>query len=83
MKFVFTTLALNSSERVMGILLIILMLAIVVLAIASPYISWFRQELKYVNTEIERNKENKREQDRWKRRKRRLLLSLIPFIPYE
>ena len=83
MKFVFTTLALNSSERVLSVLLIILMLAVMGLAIASPYIRWFRQELKYINSEIERNKENEREQNRWKRRKRRLLMSLIPFVPYE
>ena len=83
MKLSFTTLALYGSERILGILLIILMLSVVVLAIASPYIHWFRQELKYINTEIERNASNKREQNRWKRRKRRLLMSLIPFVPYE
>lgn len=83
MKFVFTTLALNNSEKVLGVLLIILMLSIVALAVASPYISWFRQELKYINVEIDRNKENEREQNRWKRRKRRLLMSLIPFVKYE
>ena len=83
MKFVFTTLALNNSEKVLGVLLIILMLSIVALAVASPYISWFRQELKYINVEIDRNKENEKEQNRWKRRKRRLLMSLIPFVKYE
>ena len=83
MNLVFTTLAMNPSERVAGVLLIILMLAVVVLAICSPYLNWFRQELKYINTEIERNKEHEREQNRWKRRKRRLLMSLIPFVPYE
>ena len=83
MHFVFTTLAIDASERVLGGLLIILMLSIVALAIAAPYLNWFRHELKYINTEIERNKENEREQNRWKRRKRRLLLSLIPFVPYE
>lgn len=83
MKYVFTTLALTGHERVLGILMIILMLSIVVLAIASPYIQWFRQELKFINIEIERHKDNERERNRWKRRKRRLLLSLIPFVPYE
>ena len=83
MQQILTILAFNSSEKVLGVLLIIFMLSIVALAIASPYISWFRQELKYVNTEIERNKENKREQNRWKRRKKRLLLSLIPGMKYE
>lgn len=83
MKFVFTTLAYNSSETVLSVLLIVIMLGIVVLAIAAPYLNWFRHELKYVNTEIDRNKENEKEQNRWKRRKRRLLMSLIPFVKYE
>lgn len=83
MKLFFTTLALYGSEKVLGTLLIIVMLGIVVLAISAPYLNWFRHELKYVNTEIQRNKENEREQNRWKRRKRRLLLSLIPFVKYE
>ena len=83
MRLFFTALALNSSERVLSVLLIIIMLGIVVLAIAAPYLNWFRRELKFINTEIERNKENEREQNRWKRRKRRLLLSLIPFVKYE
>ena len=83
MKFNLIILARNASETVMGTLLIITMLTIVVLAIASPYIHWFRQELKYINTEIERNKENEREQNRWKRRKRRLLLTLSHFVPDE
>lgn len=83
MRLFFTALALNSSERVLSVLLIIIMLGVVALAIAAPYLNWFRRELKFINTEIERNKENKREQNRWKRRKRRLLLSLIPFVKYE
>lgn len=73
----------KDSESVLGVLLIVLMLGVVVLAIASPYIFWFRQELKYINIEIDRNKENKREQTRWKRRKKRLLMSLIPGFKYE
>ena len=83
MKLFFTTLALYGSEKVLGTLLIIVMLTIVVLAICTPYLNWFRREMKYINTEIQRNKENERERNRWKRRKRRLLLSLIPFVPYE
>ena len=76
-------LSLKNSETVLGILVIFLMLSVVVLLCASPWIDWFRQELKYINIEIDRHKENPREQARWKRRKRRLLMSLIPFIKYE
>lgn len=82
MPFTFTALAI-SSEKVLGILLIILLLAGVVFLFSIPYLDWFRQELKYINTEIERNQDHPREQARWKRRKKRLLLSLIPFVKYE
>ena len=83
MDFPFTKLSYRSSETVLGVLLILLLLALVVLLLSLPWIEWFRQELKYINTEIERNAENEREQNRWKRRKKRLLLSIIPGIKYE
>ena len=82
MPFTFTALAI-SSEQVLGILLIILLLAGVVFLFSIPYLEWFQQELKYINIEIERNKDNPREQARWIRRKKRLLMSLIPFVKYE
>lgn len=78
-----TKLAADLGETVLGVLLIIMMLTMVTFIIALPWIEWFRQELKYINIEIDRNKENPREQARWKRRKKRLLLSLIPFVKYE
>lgn len=78
-----TTLAADLGETVLGILLIITMLAVVAFIIALPWIEWFRQELKFINIEIDRHRENPREQNRWKRRKKRLLLSLIPFVKYE
>lgn len=83
MAFSLAALSFKSSETVLGILLIILMLSVVVLLCAAPWIEWFRQELKYINVEIERNSHNPREQARWKRRKRRLLLSLLPGFKYE
>lgn len=76
-------LSFKNSETVLGVLVIVLMLTVVVLLCASPWIDWFRQELKYINIEIERNSHNPREQARWKRRKRRLLLSLLPGFKYE
>ena len=82
MPFTFTTLAI-SSEKVLGVLLIILLLAGVVFLFSIPYLDWFRQELKYINIEIERNKDNPREQARWIRRKKRLIRSLIPGFKYE
>ena len=83
MNFSYTLLAYTSSERVLGVLLIFLLLAGVVFLFSIPYLDWFRQELKYINIEIERNKDNPREQARWKRRKKRLIRSLIPGFKYE
>ena len=82
MSFTFTALSI-SSEKVLGILLIFLLLAGVVFLFSIPYLDWFRQELKYINIEIERNKDNPREQARWIRRKKRLIRSLIPGFKYE
>jgi len=83
MDFYALALSFKNSETVLGVLLIALMFVVIALAVASPYIHWFRQELKYINIEIERNKENQREQARWKRRKKRLLMSLLPGFKYE
>ena len=83
MNFSYTLLAYTSSERVLGVLLIFLLLAGVVFLFSIPYLDWFRQELKYINIEIERNKDNHREQARWIRRKKRLIRSLIPGFKYE
>ncbi|MBR2319234.1 MAG: hypothetical protein IKA50_00430 [Clostridia bacterium] len=83
MPFSLTKLAVTTSEAVLGSLLIALLLAGVVFLFSIPYLDWFRQEMKYINTEIERNQDHPREQARWKRRKKRLLMSLIPGIKYE
>lgn len=42
---------------------------------------FFFRELKYLKFEIQRTKGKERE--RWKRRKRRLILSLLPFVKYK
>ena len=81
MTLTMTTLALAANERVLGVLLIILMLTVILLALLSPWIRWFRRELKFINTEIRRN--TGREQQRWLRRRRRLVMSIIPFVKYE
>ncbi len=83
MTYPMTVMAYYAGEKVLGVLLIIVLLGVVALLFSLPYIDWFRQELKYINTEIERNATNKREQERWKRRKKRLLMSLLPGIKYE
>lgn len=83
MNLTLAGLSFKNSETVLGILLIILMLGVIAYVIALPWLSWFKQELKFLNIEIERHKHNPREQERWKRRKKRLWRSILPFVKYE
>jgi len=53
---------------------------IVVLFVLSVFIADFSRELKYLKSEISRTRGAEREY--WKKRKRRLWLSLIPFVRY-
>lgn len=79
-----TTLAVQATgEAILSCLLILVLIITVIILLSLPWIDWFRQELKYINTEIERYKDNPREQARWKRRKKRLLLSILPGHKYE
>ena len=81
MTYYFTKAYLPANESVASIVVILLLLIMVVLMCSFPWIQWFRRELKYLNSEIKRNEG--KEKERWKRRKKRLLLSIIPFVPYE
>lgn len=81
MSIAFTKLLLAGHEQVLSGLFVILIVVALLLLIFSRRIMWFFQELKYLNDEIRRN--DGREKERWKRRKRRLFLSIIPFVPYE
>lgn len=62
----------------LGILVILILIVIIVYFV--QWLNFFTQELRHLNNEIGRT--TGREQKRWKRRKRRLLLSIIPFIRY-
>ncbi len=56
---------------------------IVLIALLIFFVQWlisFRTEYRYIQNEI--NRTYGREQRYWKRQKRRLLLSLIPFVRY-
>lgn len=81
MNYTITKLSATAEETAIGIVLIVLLLLFVLLACSMPWIRWFKQELKYINSEINRNEG--REKARWQRRKKRLLMSLIPFVKYE
>ena len=65
-----------------GLLYVIIGLGIVLAIFATinlaAWIQDFRKELRYLNAEIARTTGEEREQ--WKRRKKRLWLSLIPFV---
>lgn len=45
-----------------------------------PFVRHFSYELRYINREIERTKGDERKH--WLRQRRRLWLSLLPFIKY-
>ncbi len=53
---------------------------ILVLYVFSSFINDFSRELKYINCEIERSSGNERKY--WIRKRRKLWLSLIPFMKY-
>lgn len=67
-----------------GIYIIVAVLAVfLILMLIARFIMWlqaFMTELRYLNQEIERT--TGEEQKHWVRRKKRLLLSLIPFVRY-
>lgn len=63
---------------VAGIAIVLILVGIVVALIG--YFKVFSRELEYLNNEIKRTNGNERK--RWCRRRRRLWLSLLPFVKY-
>ena len=72
----------ESSDTLFCILvgILVIFILIVVLVYFIQWLDFFTQELKQLNNEIGRT--TGREQKHWKKRKKRLLLSIIPFIRY-
>lgn len=70
----------NANYHLLLIFVILVALFLLTLKIVLASDSFFR-ELKYLKFEIQRTKGKERE--RWKRRKRRLILSLLPFVKYK
>lgn len=64
---------------ILGSLVAVLILGLLLVKFAR-WITEFQAELKYINNEIGRTSGS--EQRRWIRRRRRLWLSIIPFIRY-
>ena len=57
--------------------------AIVAVALLLNFLEWitfFKKELRRINGEIQRT--DGREREHWKKRKKRLLLSILPFFRY-
>ena len=72
-----------SEDNIYLIIIVVVVASLVVAALISNFIAWygeFKKELSVINTEIQRN--TGRERARWERRKRRLLLSILPFVKY-
>ena len=66
----------NPLLRIGGVVVVILG-GVIVTAMIIPIVQGFRNDLKYIEMEIHRT--DGREQAHWKRRKKELYLSLIPF----
>jgi len=73
----------NELDSTTSLLLIIiaLFLGVLLLFFVMQYVVGFFEELKFINNEISRNRGDERRY--WKRRKRKLFLSLIPFVKYK
>ena len=69
------------NESALTILFAIMAVITLVLIVSFPWLNWFYRELRYLNGEIKRNEG--REKKRWIKRRRRLWLSIIPFVKYE
>ncbi len=62
------------------VILVIIVIGLLALFGITSHLLAFVRELRYLNSEIGRT--SGREQRHWKRRRRRLWLSLLPFIRY-
>jgi len=69
-----------SSELIFLIIITAVPLLCLILCVACKFICIFSQELNYINSEIMRSEGQ--ELKYWKKQRRRLWLSLIPFVKY-
>ena len=69
----------NYTTLICAIIIGAILLGLAIVRFAMWFL-WFRKELRYVNKEIARTLG--KEQQHWRKRKKRLLLSLIPFVGY-
>ena len=70
----------NPHSSVALIVLIVTVVLFIIMVYLISSLSFLQKELKYLNNEIARNSGKEREY--WIKRKRKLFLSLLPFIKY-
>ncbi|MBE6761236.1 MAG: hypothetical protein E7551_03025 [Ruminococcaceae bacterium] len=72
----------NNTNYILTIMLLVfgIIVLLVLLVNATIYFKDFSQELKYIKMEIERSEGSERRY--WIRQKRKLWLSLLPFMRY-
>ncbi len=70
-------IAMDGALTKIGLVLAGIFVLAVIAGLTIPVVQAFKSDLKYINMEI--NRTDGREQAHWKRRKRQLWLSLIPF----
>ena len=63
-----------------GLAIVGVVVGITLLLNFLEWITFFQKELRHINGEIART--SGRERAHWKKRKKRLLLSIIPFVKY-
>jgi hypothetical protein len=78
-QVVFSMIGLDSATSLL-LIVVAIMTGLFTIVAAVPFVSSFSRELKYLNNEIERT--SGKERMRWKRQRRRLWLSLLPFVKY-
>ena len=78
----FTLAFLGIDSQMMSLLAgsLVVLALVVFLAVFLPWLRDFRHEMRYINMEIRRNRG--REREHWIKRKRRLWLSILPFVKY-
>ena len=69
----------NYTTLICAIIIGVILLCFAIVRFAM-WLQWFRKELRYVNKEIARTVG--KEQQHWRKRKKRLIWSIIPFIGY-
>ena len=80
MQFLLAAFSFTPQMMRLAIGIVIVLAVVIFLAVFLPWLRDFRHEMRYINMEIRRNRG--REREHWIKRKRRLWLSILPFVKY-